>query len=371
MDVLQRTQYAVAGLWPRVAPLWLQLGNVFEWADWQVAYGLHPEPPPALARSLLSVAWAWLGMLGLRTFWRHELRVGRAMLLLLLSGTFGVAVWLNMHAGPSYGVGVLPAGAVHEARERDYFFVLGFWCWGLCAGAGMTAIARQFERRWSRPLAVLPFALAAVPLLANRPVMDRTREPVATLPRTLARLLLDAVPSGGVLYTAGDNDSFPLWYLQQVEHVRPDVTVITVPLLGARWYRDQLVRRDALLPDKAIDQWSGLGAVLHATSLRAGLAGRPIRVSVLLSAGDRRLIEPSAGWALEGLVYAPSYQLVSGTVGLTLPTLIRAGEQVPPSALGALPTDADPAAEQVQGMLRCTQVRTLTDPLLVATCNGS
>ena len=371
LDLLQRKQYAVAGLWPRVAPLWLQVGNVFEWADWQVAYGLHPEPAPSWSRTMLSVAWAWLGALGVRTLWRHEARVGRAVLLLLISGTIGVAVWLNMRAGPSYGAGVLPDGAVHEARERDYFFVLGFWCWGLCAGAGLTAIATQFARRLPRAVALLPLALAAVPLVANGPVMDRTREPVATLPRTVARLLLESVPINGVLYTAGDNDSFPLWYLQHVEQVRSDVLVITVPLLGARWYRDQLVRRHALLPAISVDRWTGLGTVLRSTSMRAGLARRPIRVSVLLAARDRALIDPSAGWALEGLVYAPSLALKAGSVGLALSALARAYDQVPPSAFGTLPAGADPAADQLQGMLQCTRVRTLTDSLLVATCNSS
>ena len=145
--VLRREQYAVAGLWPRRAPLWLQLGNVFEWADWQVAIGVYPHPEPAVARTVLSVAWAWLGVLGLRRLWRVDVRVGRAMAVLLASATVGVALWLNLRAGPSFGVGVLPADAAHEARERDYFFALGFWAWGLLAGAGLTAVAGALARR--------------------------------------------------------------------------------------------------------------------------------------------------------------------------------------------------------------------------------
>ncbi len=370
LDVLQRKQYAVAGLWPRIAPLWLQLGNVFEWADWQVAYGLHPSAAPAFGRTSLTVAWAWLGALGVRALWQHEARVGRAMLLLLASGTVGVALWLNMHAGPSYAVELLPRGTVHEARERDYFFVLGFWAWGMCAGAGMSAIAGQLARRLPAPIAVLPFALAAVPLLANRAVADRTREPGSLLPRTVARLLLESVPANGVLYTAGDNDSFPLWYLQQVEQFRPDVAIITVPMLGARWYRDNL-RRHALLPDQAVDVWPGLGALLHSTSMRAAVTRRPVRVSVLLDARDRVLIEPAAAWVLEGLVYAPSFSLPPRTLGLDLVRMGQASERIPPSALDVLPLGADPAAEQMQALLRCPQVRTLRDSLLVGTCNGS
>jgi Protein of unknown function (DUF2723) len=375
VDVLRRTQYDVAGLWPRRAPLWLQIGNVLEWADWQVAYGLHPDPRPSWTRTSLTVAWGWLAMLGLRSLWRHEARVGRAMTVLLLSGTVGVAVWLNMRLGPSYGAGVVSPDAVHEARERDYFFVLGFWGWGLCAGAGMAAMAREFAKRLpSRATMVfssLPFALAAVPLVANRPVMDRTREPAATLPRTVARLLLESVPANGVLYTAGDNDSFPLWYLQHVEQVRPDVLVITVPLLGAAWYREELARRHHVLPTSAAQRWTGLGPTLRATAAAARDARRPIRVSVLLAAGDRRQIEPDSGWALEGMVYAPSAKLAAGQVGLAPTVLRRARDLVPSSALRELPSDLDPAYLQMQALLRCTQVERVADPLLVGTCNGS
>ncbi len=370
LDVLQRKQYAVAGLWPRSAPVWLQLGNVFEWADWQVAFGLHPVPAPSLARTSLSIAWLWLAVLGLRALWRHDVRVGRAMLLLLVSGTVGVALWLNMHAGPSYGAGVLAATAQHEARERDYFFVLAFWGWGIVAGAGLASIAAQLARRLPQPVSVLPFVLAAVPLLANRAVADRTRQPLSMLPRVVARELLDAVPTNGVLYTAGDNDSFPLWYLQQVEQVRTDVLVLTVPLLGATWYRAQLASRDHVLSDNVVAEWPGLSAVLRSTSVRARLARRPIRASAYLSAADRRAIDPSAAWALEGLVYAPDYSLPAGSVGLKPAALVNAANRVPPAALMPLPPGSDGAAEQMQQLLRCTQVRSLSDSLLVATCNG-
>jgi hypothetical protein len=148
------------------------------------------------------------------------------------------------------------------------------------------------------------------------------------------------------------------------------VAIITVPMLGAHWYRDNL-RRHALLPDQAVDVWPGLGALLHSTSMRAAVTRRPVRVSVLLDARDRVLIEPAAAWVLEGLVYAPSFSLPPRTLGLDLVRMGQASERIPPSALDVLPLGADPAAEQMQALLRCPQVRTLRDSLLVGTCNGS
>ncbi len=370
IDVLTRAQYDVAGLWPRMAPLWIQLGNVFEWADWQVAFGLAPQAQPAWARTFLSVLWAWLAILGARALWRHDARVGRAMVALVCCATVGVALWLNLKAGPSYGAGVLPESALHEARERDYFFALGFWAWGMLAGAGMGAIAQRLAQRLPAAVAVVALALASVPLLANATVMDRTREPVASITRGYARLLLEAVPVGGVLFTAGDNDTFPLWYLQQVEELRTDVTVVTVPLLAARWYREELASRSTLLDPPMTAPGASLSDVTRQIVARAGASRRGVRVSALLAAEERILLDPGVGWALEGLVYAVDSTLPPGSFGLDLPALNAARDRVPLSLLRPLPAGADAGARQLHNLLRCTTITQPSDPLLVSACGG-
>jgi len=368
--VLQREQYAVAGLWPRSAPLWLQIGNVLEWADWQVAFGLHRVPSPSWSRTPVTVLWAWLAVLGVRGIWRHDARVGRAMLLLLVCGTVGVAVWLNLKAGPSYGVGVLADEAVREARERDYFFVLGFWAWGLLAGAGLSVIAARLATRLPAVVAPVVYVVAAVPLVANGPAMDRTREPVASLPRTFGRSLLDAVPQNGVLFTAGDNDSFPLWYLQQVEDYRSDVTVVTVPLLNVAWYRAQLASQAHLLPPALVS--AGASSELSQAIVTTALAARrAVRVSALLAAGDRARLSRRFGWALQGLVFAPDTLLKAGAIGLDLPALARSRERVPPASLMPLPVEADAAAFQMQTLLTCSRISSPSDRLLVSACGGT
>lgn len=370
-SLLSREQYAVAGLWPRAAPMWLQVGNVFEWADWQVAFGLSPRAEPSWARTTISVLWLWLSALGLRALWRHEARVGRAMALLVISGTVGVAVWLNMKAGPSYGAGVLPASALHEVRERDYFFALGFWGWGILAGAGIANVAIRLGTRIPQIIAPAVLALAAVPLLANGPVMNRGVEPVASLPRAYGRLLLDAVPNGGILFTAGDNDSFPLWYLQQIEEYRTDVSVVVVPLLGAEWYREQLSAARAVLTRALVAPRLPIDTLLRAISARAASSRRAVRVSTMLSRADRDRIDPTVGWAFEGLVYSPADGLSAGRVALDMRTLLTARDRVPPSLLQPLPVWADGSAFHVQQLLRCTRVDRLDDPLLVSACGGA
>lgn len=372
-DVLTRAQYDVAGLWPRRAPLWIQFANFFEWADWQVAFGLRPTIQPSWVRTPITVAWALLAFAGLRYVWGVERRVGRGVAVLLLSATAGVVVWLNLRAGPSFGFGLLPDGASHEARERDYFFALGFWAWGLLAGVGIASAAYRLTQHMQRAVAngvrTALVAFAAIPLVANASVMNRNHEPESLLPRMLARVMLESVPPGGVLVVAGDNDTYPLLYLQQVEDIRSDVTIVTAPLLAADWHRLALVKRGVAPPGDFVTVWRGSSAALQAIGSHAAARHRPLRVSVYLSATERKNIRPAGGWRLEGVVYAPDDALAAGTLELDEVAIARSSAKVPPSFLAPL-NDFDGTASMMQRLLKCTTVRSLDDPLLAGSCNG-
>jgi hypothetical protein len=90
--------------------------------------------------------------------------------------------------------------------------------------------------------------VALVPLVGNARAASRRGE---TFTREWARDLLASVAPYAILVTNGDNDSFPLWYAQQVEGVRRDVTLALVPYLGLDWYARQLIRRPILPYDTA------------------------------------------------------------------------------------------------------------------------
>jgi hypothetical protein len=90
--------------------------------------------------------------------------------------------------------------------------------------------------------------------------------------------MLAPLPNRAVFLAIGDNDTYPLWYLQQVERVRTDVTVVTVPLLAAPWYRAELARRYQLLTGPAADQ-RGSDATVGLICDRAKALGRPIALS--------------------------------------------------------------------------------------------
>ena len=278
-DVIMRRQYAPAPPWPRQAPWFLQLGNLFEYADWQVALGLSPDPPPTWWRTPVSIVFGILALAGCLEHRRLNRRSWRALVILFVTTTLGVLVYLNLKAGPSYGAGFLPANAPHEARERDYFFALGFVCWGLWAGFGAVRTAAGLSRgnpARQRALAFAGALVALVPAALNWGAVNRRAEPGASEARNIATHILDTAPPHAVVLSNGDNTTYPVWYLQEVERRRRDVTLVVVPLLPASWYRAELARRNALLDSAFLGRWQGAKQVVAGICRRAAAQGRPV-----------------------------------------------------------------------------------------------
>ena len=272
MDVLTRKQYQPVSLLPRQAPWYIQIGNVFEYADWQVALGLHPEPPPSPLRTSITIAYAFFGVIGFIWHKRVDAASWRVMTVLFVCASLGVVAYLNMKASPSYGHGFLPPGAKHEARERDYFFALAFVCWGLWAGAGAL---KAFTRLRTR-LSLIGLTFAVLPAFLNLPATARSLSPDARAARDSAQRILIPAPPNAVVFAYGDNDTYPVWYAQQVENVRTDVTTVTIPLLGAGWYRAELSRRHRLVDSANIVSWRGYSSVLASICRNAKQQGRPV-----------------------------------------------------------------------------------------------
>lgn len=278
--VMIRAQYDVAGLWPRRAPFWLQLGNIVQYADWQVALSAWNDVTPSWFRTPFSVVAAMFGAVGAVAHWRRHRITARALLALLLLATVGVCVTLNLRAGPSFGFGFLPDGAVREARERDYFYALAFWVWGLWIGCGAFVVATRIRR----PIvaALVPMAMVA----GSWNAVTRDALPDRRIVTVLADEFLREVPPRGMLFTAGDNDSYPLWYRQAVDSTRVDVQVVVTSLLPANWYLKESAWRAGSGSPDTITSRTALGRAGALARRQLDLKGS-VAVSILLSTAER------------------------------------------------------------------------------------
>ena len=339
LDVVSRAQYAPPGLWPRQAPLWIQIGNLFEYLDWQFAMGLDASVAPSWVRTPITAVFAGLGVVGCVYQARDDRRSWLALLAVFVSATAGLVAYMNFKAGASYAWSFIPESTAHEVRERDYFFALGFFVWGAWAGYGAV--------RWAsaRRVAWLGIAVAMLPVALNWRVANRRREPEALLARMAAPAWLVPLPSRAVLLTGGDNDSFPLWYLQLVEGVRPDVTVVTTPLLGAGWYRGEIATRYALLPIRAPASQSER---LRALAVAAAQQGRPIAVSMTVDPERRAAM--GEHWRFDGLVFHPG----SSNLGLDGARAGAISRLIPRKVLESEPLDTpDRAPRFIARVLGC------------------
>src|SRR6185503_16085761 len=170
---------------------------------------------------------------GARWHLKRDRRGTIATGLLLASATLGVVAVLNHSAGPSILDRVLPPGALHEPRERDYFYALGFATAGLWIGAGAVAVTRRWMSSTPRLVAPVALGMAALPAALNWNAA--TRRPDGMIASTYGEALLASAPERALLLLAGDNDSYTVWYRQSVLGERRDVVPVTIPLLAATW----------------------------------------------------------------------------------------------------------------------------------------
>ncbi len=257
LDVIRRAQYPPRTPFddPTVPPftnpnpgrtlelLGYQLFNYVQYFDWQWGRGLARSIYMSPLRLAATLAVASLGLRGAMAQRRAD-RSGFVLMLGLFAITgIGLVIYMNFRPGPSIGWERWTMSSQHEVRERDYFFVASFVAWGAWAAIGLADMVRTLRERlvarW-KPWAVMGFGVAVLPILFNAPAATRKHNADATLARDFARALLQSVPPGGILFTYGDNDTFPLWYAQEVERLRRDVTIVCLALAETPWYIRQI-----------------------------------------------------------------------------------------------------------------------------------
>jgi hypothetical protein len=228
----------------------LQLLNYVQYFDWQWANALSEGVALGQAtiylRLIFTLLFGYLGLQGLRLQRRADPAIWWLCLTLFLTTGLGLVVYMNFKIGNSMWWHHYPRADQHEVRDRDYFFVVSFVVWGLWAGLGLVALARRLLDRLAEAAvpAALLLGLSLLPFALNLATATRRHGPDARLPGDFAYDLLNSVPPYGVLFTYGDNDTFPLWWAQEVAGVRRDVTVVCLALAQTDWYMRQL--RDRL-----------------------------------------------------------------------------------------------------------------------------
>jgi hypothetical protein len=255
-QVLTRFQYQKPSLGERQADIPAQYANYLQYFSWQFGKDWN-----AALRTSSAVLFGVIGLLGGVWHWARSRRDAAFATVAMVTLTLLLVFYLNF----KYGYSIRPGENLpREVRERDYFFIASFQLWGVWVALGFAAIASlvartsssesEGVRKWlvAAPILILGF----MPLAGNWLSASRADE---TLARDIAWDMLQSVAPYGILITAGDNDTFPLWYMQEVEGVRQDVTVANLSLMNTHWHIRQLKRRSPAPFDSAnaIPIWSG------------------------------------------------------------------------------------------------------------------
>lgn len=171
-----------------------------------------------------------LGLFGLFYQYKNHGKSFLGILALFLITGVGLVVYLNSPAP--------------EPRERDYIFIGSFFSFAIWIGLGVMAIYSHLIRFKLQKVAVpitLTIALAAPSLLLIEGWDDHDRSD-RYLTSDIARNHLASCAENAILFTGGDNDTFPLWYAQEVEDYRTDIRAIVLSYFNADWYINQMIR---------------------------------------------------------------------------------------------------------------------------------
>lgn len=223
-------------------------------AEW-VAFDF--SKPADLARLLIYLIPTFIMIYGMYALYQRNRENSLMFISLFLSTSFGMILYMNFKDG------TVP-GFAREVRERDYFFTMGYLYYAFWVGIGCAAIMnwlldhkKEIVRNVVAPVSIVVLSLMpVVPLAANYKSHDRTGNYV---PWDYSYNLLMSCEKDGILFTNGDNDTFPVWALQEVYGVRKDVRIVNLSLLNTGWYIEQLKVLEPKVPISfSLDEIAGL-----------------------------------------------------------------------------------------------------------------
>ena len=248
------------------------------------------------------------------------------MIVFLLTG-LGLVFYLNMPPG--------------EPRERDYIYAGSYYAFAIWIGLSFIALERGFRRLLQHPatrLAVCSLvALCPVVLMAKENWDDHDRSE-RYFSVDSAKNLLNSCQKNAILFTGGDNDTFPLWYAQEVEGIRTDVRVIVLSYFNTDWYIGQMMRPaydSPVLPftlDESQYAQGGRNDILYVQA-QSGIKGAISleRYLDLIRKKDPRILVNSSLGTQYNMIPAKVFAMEVDTTNLT--------KDVVPAAFDSLRTD--------------------------------
>lgn len=170
-----------------------------------------------------------LGLIGLMYHANKDRKSFYVLLVLFLFTGFALKIYLNERP--------------FEPRERDYALVGSFYVFAIWIGFGVYAlyetISNYLAPKIAGPIIIAVSLLAAPVLMASQNWDDHDRSGRYTAV-AMAKAYLTSCDSNAILFTIGDNDTFPLWYAQEIEKVRTDIKIVNTSLFMTDWYIDQM-----------------------------------------------------------------------------------------------------------------------------------
>ncbi|MEO0183523.1 MAG: DUF2723 domain-containing protein [candidate division WOR-3 bacterium] len=238
--VLHRSQYGMQKILPRQTQvrganlfegIYHQIALYFRYLSWQIA----PEYLNGVLRLLLLGIFYLLIINGIITLFQKERKLFIFLALIIFFVSIGIVGYLNLKFSPS---DPNPHHQPREVRERDYFFHTSFLYMGLLVALGIAAFLERIKNYKIQNVLITLFLLyTLLPAFFNYSLNSRYKN---FIPRDYGYNLLMSCAPDAVLFTNGDNDTFPLWFVQEVLGIRRDVIVANLSLLNTDWYIRQL-----------------------------------------------------------------------------------------------------------------------------------
>lgn len=173
-----------------------------------------------------------LGVLG--ALWHFKRRQKDAGIIGLLFFCTGLAIVLYLNQKPL------------EPRERDYAYVGSFYAFAIWIGLGVLAIKEWLFNKLNIKTAAIGatvIGLGAAPVLMASQGWDDHNRSEKMVAHDIAVSYLESCAPNAILFTYGDNDTYPLWYAQEVENIRPDIRLVNLSLFDTDWYINGMRRK--------------------------------------------------------------------------------------------------------------------------------